>query len=215
MKLKFTPPHVRNPKEIFKWWCRNIRLEKSRGQLKNKDFSILCNNCLGGMVTHDYYQPQLSPTVNLYMLPGDYIRFLKDLKENLKAEIKEIPSDKNYPVGEVNGCRLFFMHYRTFEEARQAWKRRAERINWNNLLVLLVERDGCTEDQLREFESLPFECKISFVHQDYQGLNHSFVVPGYSDFGEVGKITEWKGHWGKKEYDVINWIDILNNIQRG
>lgn len=70
---KFTPPHTRNPKARFQWWCRNIRLKKIRSRLLNKEFSIICNNCLGGLVTHDFLRPQLSPTVNLFIMPTDYL----------------------------------------------------------------------------------------------------------------------------------------------
>lgn len=165
------------------------------------------------MVTHDFLQPQLSPTVNLFIMPTDYLRLLKNLEENLKAEPVEVKSDKRYPVGVVNGVEINFMHYSSFVQAKDSWEKRAKRIKWDNMLVIFVERDGCTEEQLREFDGLSFKNKIAIVHRHYPNLKCELVVPVPSGANEVGKITDWANLFGKREYDVIDWVKILNNIR--
>ena len=215
MKSKsFTPPHTRNPIDRFRWWMRDIRLKEKRKQLINTNFSIISNNCIGGMVTHDFLQPQLSPTVNLFILPDDYLRLLKDLNNNLQSDVVKVESGRSFPAGMVNGCKINFMHYKTFEEGKQAWIKRAQRIDYNNLLVVLVERDGCTYDNLKEFDSLPFVNKIAIVHKPYPEIQCAVVVPGYENTKDVGRITDWCSLFGEREYDRIDWPSVLNNIKK-
>lgn len=213
MIRQFIPKNVRNPFAIWKWFCRDIRLKRSRKLLTNRDFSIICNNCLGGMVVHDYYQPQLSPTVNLYMLPDDYILFISNFYENLKADVIEIESHKSYPIGKVNDSVIHFLHYRSFEEAKQAWSKRANRINKKNLLFIFVERDGCKEEHLLKFDALPFPNKLALVHKPYHNVKCAVVMPGFESSVDVGKITDWKGICGMREYDAIDWVAILNSMK--
>lgn len=216
MKSKsFTPPHTNNPIDRFRWWRRNIRLKKVRNKLTNYNFSIISNNCIGGMVTHDFLQPQLSPTVNLFILPDDFLRFLKKLRDNLLAEVIEVESGGGYPAGMVNGCKLNFLHYPTFELGKTAWVKRSKRVDFNNLLVVLVERDGCTYENLLEFDSLPFRNKIAIVHKSYPEIRSAVVVPGYEKNKDVGKITDWSSLFGEREYDKIGWLSILNNMKKG
>ena len=73
---------------------RNIRLLFSHkykiSGISNRNISLLCNNCVGAMVLHDFGLRFNSPTVNLYLTPPDYIRFLCDLETNLTSDIKDV-----------------------------------------------------------------------------------------------------------------------------
>lgn len=166
------------------------------------------------MITHDYQMPQLSPTVNLFMYPADYISFLSNLDACLNSELKQVSSDTTYPVGELNGCIIHFMHYHSFEEAVEKWYARSKRLVYDNLLVVMVERDGCTYNQLVEFDKLPFRHKIAVVHKPYPDIKSALVISGYEDCKEVGTITDWSSKFGGgRIYDRINWVDILNQVK--
>lgn len=41
-----------------------------RNKLKNKDFTIISNNCWGGLTYEEYGLPKMSPTVGGVFLPG-------------------------------------------------------------------------------------------------------------------------------------------------
>ena len=43
------------------------------------DVTLLSQNCVGGVIYHDVNQKFLSPTVNLYILPKDFIKFVNNL----------------------------------------------------------------------------------------------------------------------------------------
>lgn len=197
MKKRFIPANTRHPIALLQWFCRDLRLKKKREALTNSDFSIISNNCLGALIAHDYYQPFLSPTVNMFMLPEDFVDFCFNLKKLQNKDITEVTNtDKDYPVGLLSGYKLFFMHYKSFEDARSAWLKRIKRINFNNLLFLMVERDGCTYEDLQKFDKLPYDNKVAIVHKPYPEITCSIVIPGFDEFPDVGRLTDWTGVWG-------------------
>jgi uncharacterized protein (DUF1919 family) len=55
--------------------------EQRRKKLTQTDFTIISNNCWGGMIYESYNLPKESPTVGLFFMASDYIRFLDHLKE--------------------------------------------------------------------------------------------------------------------------------------
>lgn len=213
MAKSFIPRGTRHPRAIFQWFCRDIRLRNQRKKLQNYNFSVLSNTCLGSMVVHDYNQPHLSPTVNLFIKPTDYLNFLNNLDRCLEAEVIEEQSEKPYPVGSVDGNKIYFMHYHSFSEAKAIWYKRAKRVNKENLLVILVERDGCTYEQIKAFDELPYKNKVAVVHRPYPDIKSAVVMPGCEDSGEVGRITDWNSIFGRREYDEIDWVSILNNMK--
>lgn len=48
---------------------------------RDNDVCIVCNNCVGAMMAHDLGLEFLSPTVNLWMSPQDYIKLIKGLPD--------------------------------------------------------------------------------------------------------------------------------------
>ena len=65
-----------------------------RKKILNSDFSIISNNCWAGWVYRRYGIEYRTPTVGLFIMPGDYIIFLKNLKEYINMDMKFIkPED--------------------------------------------------------------------------------------------------------------------------
>lgn len=192
--------------------CRHILMTNKRKSVLNKDISILCNNCVGAMVLHDLGLRFNSPTVNLWFQPSNYIMFLESLlrvsEEHRYNESFEKGID--YPIMTIDDrITVYLKHYPSFEKALEKWNQRIERINFSNLLVVLVERDGCTYEDLKKFESLPYKNKIALVHKSYEDIHCSFVVPSNRSDFEVDDLTEWAGMFGKG-YDKIDWVNIIN-----
>lgn len=67
-------------------------------KLIGRDFTIISNNCWGGMIYESYNLPKNSPTVGLFFFAEDYICFLENLKEFVEAPLEfispRIPSGK-------------------------------------------------------------------------------------------------------------------------
>ena len=45
-------------------------------QLKQTDFTIISNNCWGGMIYESYGLSKQSPTVGMFFMAPDYIKFV-------------------------------------------------------------------------------------------------------------------------------------------
>ncbi len=172
--------------------------------------TLFCNNCTGAMVLHDYGLRFDTPTVNLYIPPNDYVEMLSDLNYYMKADFVDISDGNKYPIGLLGGkVRVNFLHYDTFEEAVTTWKRRASRVNYNNLWCVLVERDGTTYDDLRRFDSLPFAQKVALVHKEYPGIKCAYKLDVPVENGQLGQIISYCSFWGSRYYDQFDWVKFL------
>lgn len=155
--------------------CRKLVMTFKRLMLYNHDFTLISNNCIAGCLLHDFGMEFRSPTINLYMPFPDYIRFLKDIQCNVKFPLRYAGFNKEgAPCSLIGGGRIIFLHYTNFVEAANAWYRRVKRINWNNIYFVLVERDGCTYQNLKEFDELPFKHKVALVHRPYDDIQCAF-----------------------------------------
>lgn len=75
----------------------------------------------------------------------------------------------------------------------------------------MVERDGCTYEDLLRFDKLPFKHKVALVHKQYINLQSQFVIKGFDNDKQVGNVMDYKGLFGKRIYDQYSWIKFLNN----
>ena len=75
------------------------------------------------------------------------------------------------------------------EEAEEKWRRRAARINWNNIIYKFSEMNGCTAADLKAFDALPAARKVVFTHKDY-GLKNQVI---YTEFNSKPPIQRKVG----------------------
>lgn len=71
--------------------------------IKDKDITLISNNCLAGCVLHDFGMRFDTPTINLFIPFPDYIKFLSDLKRFVNKEILDITNGSSYPIGLLGG----------------------------------------------------------------------------------------------------------------
>ena len=133
-------------REIIKFLQERInRKNRDRfNKICNRKVSIIANNCIGGYIYHYLNLRFESPTINLFILPSDYIKMLENFDKYFdpNATITEVQSDKSYPVGEIYDCKIYFMHYNSFNEAVSKWRERCCRINKKSLYIMMTDRDG-------------------------------------------------------------------------
>lgn len=107
----------------------------------NEKVSIVSNHCWGGFTYHSLKAEFLSPFINMFIPQEDYIRLLEDFDDYMKEEIKYYKNEyepnlqSEYPVALLGDVELHFNHYKSFEEAKEKWDQRKQRINRNNLFV--------------------------------------------------------------------------------
>ena len=188
---------------------RNIR---RRHKLKVSNFSLVANNCVAGTFYEDLELTYLTPFVGLYILPKDFIKLCSDLEGYLSLPLLDISSDEfKFPVARLGDISIFFMHYPDFESAQEKWERRKARFNFSNSFFILVERDGCTQEDLKIFDSSPHKKKIIFTHKPYSEIKSAFPLKSFRNASEVGNILGYKDRYlGRRhmyDFDFVSWVN--------
>ena len=189
--------------------------------LENRDFSILANNCWGGIVSRDRRLPYNSPTCGTYFFSKDYLRFLSDVHRYLETELEELPvRESRYAeelislhgeevvLGRMDDVEVVLLHYPTFAEAKEKWDRRKQRIRWDNLLVKYSDQNGFAPEDFETFRALPFANKL-------------FLTTNPEYRSEFTRVIPDKWHEGyavddiKSSFRVMNVNRLLNEMIRG
>lgn len=191
----------------IRWWKRT-RLRK---KLCNHEFTILASNCNGGMICHELGQEFRSPFINLWTRTPEFIRFLEKPKEYLDRELVFIEdAEVDHPVAMLGDMKLYFQHYKSEEEVLRLWHRRKERINWDNLFVMLTDQ-YCTEADLHRFDALPYKNKVVFTHLPMPQIASAVYIPGFENQSSVGVCSDFVDGWrGKRYYDCFDFVGWLN-----
>lgn len=193
-----------------KWKIMSLAKQEASMLISEQNISVFSNNCVGPMVSHDFYLRHNSPCVNIGCSPKDYIKLLKDID---KLEFDELVEIQNFcfPMGRLKniGIEILFGHYKDFESAKSKWEERVQRINKNNIYAILVERDGCTLEDIRDFDSLKLKKKLIISHKRHKGIKNEVVINGYEDNNKVGAITDFEDYGYFHIYDRINWFDFF------
>lgn len=118
--------------------------KKNRKRLTNMTPTLICSNCAGGFIYHWLGLQFRSPFINLFLTPEDFVTALENFDEFIDTPIRELKdSGKNYPVGVgAFGIKVYFMHYKSFDEAIAKWNERKNRIDKNNMGVMLTNYAG-------------------------------------------------------------------------
>lgn len=169
-------------------------------RLQEKEpLSIISQNCFAGRLMQDLHMEYNSPTAGLAFRYPDFIKFLSHIEYYLKEaelefkeaskyeEVNKKREEKGeiYPIALLGGeVEIHFIHYQDKKEAQKKWHRRANRVNTNNLLIIGMDRDGCKETDIMEFDKLPFEHKIFFTSKEIN-LNSCEYIPEFKN-EEVG-----------------------------
>lgn len=162
---------------------------------KDEKFSIICNNCVGGFIYQYYNLEYRTPTLGLFFLAVDYIKFLSNIKFYLSKELEFIDPRESinyeefkdaklsieFPIGRLYDVEIFFLHYKNKEEALEKWTRRINKINWNDLIIILAENETCNYEIIKQFDALPFSNKVCFTKDYYPGIKSSCCIEEMKD----------------------------------
>ena len=186
---------------------------KNRKKLKNKNFTVISSNCNGGVILNELNQRFNSPTVNLFFEAEDYIKFLERMSYYLKCELIEIKkSNIKYPMGRLDDVTIHFMHYISFDDAKDKWNRRVQRIQNDNIFVMMTDRDGCTSEIISRFDKLPFKKKVIFTSKEMKEIKSAFYINGFENDGQVGELSSFVSVFSiKKYYDKFDFVKWFNN----
>lgn len=189
---------------------------ESELNLIDKNFSIICNNCLGGFIYQYYNIEYRTPTLGLFFLARDYVKFLSDIKFYLTKQLEFInpiesiyyESFKNlagfmeFPIAKLYDIEIFFMHYKNKEEVIEKWTRRINKINWNNLIIIFAENETCNLEIIKQFDDLQFQNKICFTKDDHKEIKSSCYIEEMND-----PTRTWDVETIMKHFDLTEFIN--------
>lgn len=176
--------------------------------LKDKEFTIISNNCWGGWVYRYYGIRYNSPTIGLFFISEDYLRFIKNLKYYLGKELVIISPDdahdrdwllKNvekygtYPVGRLDDVDIHFLHAKTNDQAIRDWNERKKRVNFNRIIVKFSTQNDWSKRLCEEFRDweFPEENKLFFTTRKMLNTNYEVVFKrdqGFKDTRDEGRF---------------------------
>ena len=204
-------------KTIFYYINNRFRIsrnKKLKQKLVNHNICLLSNNCNGGFILHDLGLQFNSPFVNLWLEADDFVKYLSNIEFYRNHELVFI-QDKNYnyPVGLLYDIKIYFMHYKDEEFAKEKWNARSLRMDLNHLYIIMTEKENCSYETLIKFDSLPFKNKVVLTHQPYPMIKSSYYIHGFEDEKELGILSDYeKGSLcGKRYYDQFDFVSFFNN----
>ncbi len=150
----------------------------------------------------------------------DFIRFCQHLPQFLEADVQEKSLGREYPTGqlttEYGTVTLFFVHYPSFEKAKRAWRRRARRVDYQNLRIIFHQSPSAlTEELLKDFEALPYQHKVLISGGiDQKKYPHGYNLPIYQTDCQA-TIDQRRHPYSIKRYmDAFDWVSFLNGTWR-
>lgn len=165
---------------------KNARVVRQmKRQYKNNNISVISQNCLGGVFYHDMGQGFLSPTINLYFTCPDFVKFVLNLKHYIGLKL-QMTWGEEYPIGMLDDIKVYFMHYQTCTEAKEAWERRKQRINWDNILVLSTDMEDFSEETFKQWKKITYP-KVLFAAKEWQDESCVYF-PQYKECGKVADL---------------------------
>ncbi len=159
-------------------------VRKQKQLLLKKDFTLISQNCIGGVFYHDMGMHFASPTINLFFEEPDFLKYVADLKHYNSIDMK-MAWKEMYPVGYLDDVCVHFMHYDTCQEAKEVWNKRKTRINYDNIIVICTDRDGFNEECFKQWKELTYKKVLFTCSKKYSGIEGVVFYENYVNQGQV------------------------------
>ena len=172
----------------------NFNIDKYM-KLRENPVSIISISCFGGFLYHRLDLPFTSPTINLWFSTPDIIKFSTSLKKHIDKNLECVHTGYNdaekihYPIMKLDDVYIHFNHYSSIPDAIDKWKKRSEKIDYNNILVAMIAQN---EDELEGFEKIPYRkvCftpfKSSICDTIYLPEDNNFPISGMFNYSALG-----------------------------
>lgn len=204
---------IRSVIERIRLFLIERRLQKLRKNLENQTPTIIANNCNGTFMYHDLELRFCSPTINLFFSIQDYLKFVSHMDMYLAMELEDITEkDAPYPMGRIVDITLHFVHYKDFKEASMKWKERVKRIQKENLYLVMNEGRGCTYEDLKAFDALPYEHKVVFTHKPYPEIKSAYYINGFEKQESCDYLFNYPPRSLKRYYEQFDYVHFLNQM---
>lgn len=201
-----------------------------RKKLNNKDFTIICPNCIGGQIYHRFGLRFDSPTINLSINTPDFTNFLRFFEYYLEQDMDETePRNDGKPRAILKGngndipdLIITFVHYDNFEAGRAKWYERRSRIDRSNMYLIMFDIQDLyetdydkagflTDEQLKVFEEFPCKNRVLFTRNPQCKSKFAYYIkPNYREALPIVYFA--KDPFGRRTYEKhFNVAKFLNS----
>ncbi len=168
-----------------------------------------------GVIYHRLGKQFLSPTINLWMHQRDFIKFATNLAYYISLELEFVDTEYDYPVGKLDDILIYFNHSNDKEEASADWNKRKKRINYNNLYLIMYEREGLSQEELLPLEKVQCKNKIVLTDNPNNKLEYAFYIKPNMKRANGAQFLD-KDVLGirtfEKKFDFVTWLNKENNV---
>ena len=179
----------------------------AKKQLKAKNFTVISQNCIGGVLYHDLGMQFLSPTINTFIPEPGFVKLVLNLRHYMEQELV-MRWGETYPIGTVDDVEIHFMHYDTCREAEEAWNKRKARINWDKIFVIGTDRDGFDDAVYEQWKQITYPKILFTAHPEF--TEDAVYYPEYHENDQIGDLIA-----GRKFYKSGVLIERLNrNVEK-
>ena len=210
--------------EITFYYLKELRdrkyKKKQQNRLMNEDFSILSTNCMGGILYHRYNMKFLSPTINLWFEPKDFVPFCENIRAYLAdGRLLFIQSEKEYPVAllDCSGLpqvKIYFMHYLNEKEAAEKWNERSKRFNYDNYYIIGSDV-GLDKEDIKRLAKIETNNTVIFTAGKWGHMPKCYTLEKYKGQNDVGKfINDIDEKTGVRYVEsVFDFVSFFNTKQ--
>ena len=182
-----------------------------RRKCKNKTFTIISSNSIGGCLLHDLGREFNTPTINL-VIPK-FVTFCENLFFYLEQQPQEkYNHNKTYPIMLLGDIEILGIHYKTYNELEEAWIRRTKRLlqkKSTEIFLMASDAQLKEENAIERFHNLPYR-KVCFVtkEQTYEEFCCIKLFDEGNSTGDLTKYIDWKGNRiFEKYFDCVSFIN--------
>lgn len=195
-------------------WSAANKLFNRRYQrrIQEHNFTIICYNCIGGIIYNRLNYQFLSPTINLFESQEDFWKLVENLPHYMQQEISFVESNRPYPVAQLDDITLFCNHYKTSDEFLSCWNRRKSRINWDKMFLIIYDSPLVTEKRLSNLLNLGFKKYIILTSNPVHANDTRYKYIKPSNKGRPDEAvfldTDFFGlRTFEKQWDFVKWLN--------
>lgn len=196
-------------KETTKEIWRTPLKASMRKRLKNHGFSLISSNCIGGILYHDVGEQFRTPTINL-IIP-QFVAFAENLRYYLQVEpVAGERTKEGYPVCHLDDLTVIGVHYDSSESLIRDWKRRAQRVNYENIFLIATDNFIHNQEEQERFDRIAYP-KVCFTSCENTRYPWQVYLPEFQGQSHVGDTLRYCNAWGlrifEKHFDCVEWLN--------
>lgn len=209
---------------IIRYIKRKKKLYSQRKKNKNKDFTLISQNCIGGVIYNNLGLEFKTPTINMFIEDENFVKLVENFEYYMsitpkaKCECFIEPKDNNikYPKIAIDDIEICCLHYKSCAEAIEAWERRKKRINYDNIYVIGNSWNMHSNEELikrlsqnRKYKTIlfttqkyPYENCIKLEGDFWKLDARGIVRPDIVAFEENGVYRYFE-----RFFDYVDWLN--------